>query len=206
MLARRRCGAKMLVMATSDPSSDGLWLTGQVLIAMPGMPDPRFAQTVIYLCAHTPDGAMGIILNRPLEQPSFDILLAQLGVAPPAPARRIALYNGGPVETQRGFVLHSADWTGEGSLLVGDTMALTASVDILKAIAGGGGPREGVLALGYAGWGPGQLDEELRNNAWLSGPADEALLFGPDHAGKWRRALGKLGIDPLLLSSVAGRA
>ena len=138
------------------------FLTGQLLIAMPAMTDPRFSQTVIYLCAHTPEGAMGLVLNKPIQRPSFDDLLKQLEVAPTPPARRIRLCVGGPVDNARGFVLHTTDWTGEGSLRVNDALALTASLDVLKAIAEGGGPREGILALGYAGWGPGQLDAEIQ--------------------------------------------
>jgi len=182
------------------------FLTGQLLIAMPAMSDPRFAQAVIYVCAHTGDGAMGLVLNRPLVRPTFDDLLRQLEIAPVPSARQIRLCAGGPVDNARGFVLHTTDWTGEGSLRVDDTLALTASLDVLKVIAAGGGPREGLLALGYAGWGPGQLDAEIQQNAWLSAPADETLLFDSNHDTKWRRALAKLRIDPALLSSVAGRA
>jgi putative transcriptional regulator len=182
------------------------YLTGQLLIAMPSLEDPKLSYSVIFMCAHTDEGAMGILLNRPLVRPSFDDLLRQLDVAPLPPARRIRLCSGGPVENSRGFVLHTADWTGDGSLLVDDALALTASLDILKAIAEGGGPREGLLALGYVGWGPGQLDEEFQQNAWLSAPSDETLVFDTDHETKWRRALGKLKIDPLLLSGVAGHA
>jgi putative transcriptional regulator len=181
-------------------------LTGQFLIAMPGMNTSQFAQTVIYLCAHTPDGAMGIVLNRPLASPSFDDLLRQLDVEPVPPVRRIALFRGGPVDSARGFVLHTADWTSDGSLRVGNTMALTASLDVLKAIADGGGPRQGLLALGYAGWGPGQLDQEMQDNAWLSAPASMDLLFDGKHETKWRRAMALLRIDPLLLSGSAGHA
>jgi putative transcriptional regulator len=181
-------------------------LTGQLLIAMPAMLDPRFAHSVIYICAHTDEGAMGLVINRPLAAPSFTDLLRQLNVDPVPPARSIRLCQGGPVDNARGFVLHSSDWTGDGSLRVDAETALTASLDVLKAIAGGGGPSQGVLALGYAGWGPGQLEREMADNAWLSAPADAALLFGEEDETKWRRALAKLRVDPLLLSSVAGRA
>ena len=190
--------------AAVPPPTD--FLTGQLLIAMPAMEDPRFAQSVIYLCAHTPEGAMGLVLNRPLQRPKFDDLLRQLEVAPVPPARRIRLCAGGPMDNARGFVLHTTDWTGEGSLRVNDALALTASLDVLKAIAEGHGPREGLLALGYAGWGPGQLDAEIQQNAWLSVPADETIVFDADHDTTWRRALGKLNIDPLLLSGAAGHA
>ena len=187
------------------PPAEG-FLTGQLLIAMPAMADPRFSQSVIYLCAHTPDGAMGLVVNRPIVKPSFEELLRQLSVEPLPPARQIRLCAGGPVDNARGFVLHTADWTSEGSLRVNEFLALTASLDVLKAIAEGGGPREGLLALGYAGWGPGQLDRELQQNAWLSVQADETLVFDAGHETKWRRALGKLRIDPLLLSDAAGHA
>ena len=187
-------------------SSANPYLTGQLLIAMPAMEDPRFSHSVIFVCAHSRDGAMGLVVNRPLARPDFDQLLRQLEIAPVPPARRIRLCEGGPVDNGRGFVLHTADWTGEGSMDVDGNLALTASLDVLKVIAAGGGPREGLLALGYAGWGPGQLDAEIQQNAWLSAPADEDLLFDAGHDTKWRRALAKLKIDPLLLSGTAGHA
>jgi putative transcriptional regulator len=193
-------------MAKSLPPSDDQFLTGQLLIAMPVMADPRFAQSVVYVCAHTPDGAMGLVVNRPLTKPSFDDLLRQLEIEPLPPARRIRICVGGPVDNARGFVLHTTDWTGEGSLKVNDALALTASLDVLKAFAQGGGPRQGLLALGYAGWGPGQLEAEFQQNAWLSLPADETLVFGAEHETKWRRALATMKIDPLLLSGSAGHA
>lgn len=190
----------------ATPIDDRSFLTGQLLIAMPSMADPRFSRTVIYMCAHTAEGAMGLVLNRPVAKPTFEDLLRQLKVEPVPPARAIRLCAGGPVENGRGFVLHTTDWTGDGSLLVNKAMALTASLDVLKVIAEGGGPRECLLALGYAGWGPGQLDKEIQQNAWLSAPADEVLLFDEGHDTKWRRAMGKLRIDPSLLSDVVGHA
>ena len=197
---------KPRVKVATPPAQAVDWLGGELLVAMPGMTDPRFAQAVICLCSHSPDGAMGIVLNRPLEGMSFDVLLRQLGLAPVPPARRIRVVEGGPVEGGRGFVLHSADWSTEGSLPVRGELALTANVEVLKAIAEGGGPRLGVLALGYAGWAPGQLDDEIQRNAWLSVPADEALLFEHAPEGLWRQALAKLRIDPVMLSGAAGRA
>ena len=170
------------------------------------MSDPRFSQSIIYMCAHTPDGAMGIVLNRPLQQPGFAELLGQLGVEPVPPAREIRLAKGGPVDDNRGFVLHTPDWVTDGSLEVDGTYVLTANLDILKAIAEGGGPKNGFLALGYAGWGPGQLDEEILQNTWLNAPADESLIFDTEHQTKWQRALAKLKIDPSKLSGSAGRA
>ena len=181
-------------------------LTGQLLIAMPAMTTPHFAQAVIYICAHTPEGAMGIVLNRPLSSPSFGDLLEQLDVTPKPPVRNIELFRGGPVDAARGFVLHTADWTGDGSLMVDPQIALTASLDVLKSIADGGGPQRGFLALGYAGWGPGQLDREMTENAWLSAPASIDIVFDGDHETKWRRAMGILKVDPVLLSGSAGHA
>ncbi|HTZ70257.1 MAG TPA: YqgE/AlgH family protein [Acetobacteraceae bacterium] len=192
-------------MMTTPLAGEGL-LTGQLLIAMPAMNTPHFAQSVIYMCAHTPEGAMGLVVNRPLSRPSFDDLLEQLEVTPVPPGRRIELFRGGPVDSARGLVLHTSDWTGEGSLLVEDGVALTQSLDVLKAIAEGGGPARGFLALGYAGWGPGQLEREMQENAWLSAPSTQELLFDRDHDTKWRRALGILKVDPLLLSGTAGHA
>uniref|UniRef100_UPI00108228D8 YqgE/AlgH family protein n=1 Tax=Crenalkalicoccus roseus TaxID=1485588 RepID=UPI00108228D8 len=182
------------------------YLGGQVLVAMPGMQDPRFARSVICLCAHSSEGAMGIVVNKAIESLSFDDLLRQLGLEPVPPQRRIRLLQGGPVEGGRGFVLHTADWSGEGSLRVAGDLVLTASLDILKAIAGGGGPRRGILALGYAGWGPGQLEEEIQRNAWLSVPPDESLLFDEADERKWHQAMAKLKVDPTLLSGTAGHA
>lgn len=185
---------------------DDAYLTGQLLIAMPALADENFAQSVIFLCAHSDEGAMGLVLNRPLQAPTFEDLLRQLDVQPSPPARRIQLCHGGPVDGARGFVLHTTDWTGDGSLRVDDRMALTASLDVLQAIAAGEGPDHGLLALGYASWGPGQLDAEIQGNAWLSAPAGLDLVFDAKHETKWRRALASLRIDPLLLSAAAGHA
>lgn len=181
-------------------------MTGQILIAMPSMRDPRFAQTVIFVCAHSPDGAMGVVLNRPLKTPKFAELLRQLGVEPSPPKREMALGAGGPVDDNRGFVLHSADWMAEGSLDVDGEHVLTANLDILAAIAAGAGPAQARLVLGYAGWGAGQLDEEIRENSWLSAAPDDALLYDGLYQTKWQRALAKLRINPGMLSGEAGRA
>lgn len=193
-------------MPKTDTLPDASRLTGQLLIAMPAMEDPRFSQSVIYLCAHTEEGAMGLVLNRPLSTPTFEDLLRQLEVAPTPPARRIALCDGGPVDGARGFVLHTADWTSDGSLQVDDLIALTASLDVLQAIAAGEGPKAGFLALGYASWGAGQLDQEMQANTWLTAPATVDLVFDDDHPTKWRRAFAALRIDPLQLSGNAGHA
>ncbi len=198
---------KIMAMTKADiPQEEDHYLTGQLLIAMPGMSDPRFVHSVIYLCAHTQDGAMGLVLNRPLASPSFEDLLKQLEVAPLPPARQIVLCEGGPMDAARGFVLHTTDWSGDGSLQVDRSVALTASLDVLQAIAAGEGPREGLLALGYASWGAGQLEEEMQANAWLTAPADLDLIFDGDHGSKWMRAFASLRVNPALLSGVAGHA
>ncbi|GBR07724.1 YqgE/AlgH family protein [Acetobacter oeni] len=182
--------------------------TGQLLIAMPTLTGTGFAQSVIYMCAHSADsGAMGIVVNRRLPQPAFDDLLLQLDIAPAPPRRRIGLCAGGPVESARGFVLHSADWNGEGSLTVDNSTCLTASLEILKDIASGSGPRDALLALGHASWAAGQLEEEIvRDSAWLVAPATRDIIFGADHSGKWRKALAGINIDPLRLASFVGNA
>jgi putative transcriptional regulator len=190
---------------TDDPGGDG-FLTGQLLIAMPTMSDPRFARSVICLCAHNAEGAMGIVLSRPIVRPSFDELLQQLEIKPVPSLRQIPMCSGGPVDAGRGFMLHTTDWTGEGSLTVNGTLALTATLDVLRVVAAGEGPRKCMLALGYAGWGPGQLDQELQDNAWLSTESEEGLIFDSAYDTKWRRAMGLMNIDPLLLSETAGHA
>lgn len=185
---------------------DDPFLSGQLLIAMPGMQDERFAKTVIYMCAHTPEGAMGLVLNQALDSLTFPDLLEQLGIEEEIGATDVRVHVGGPVEAGRGFVLHSADYSQEATLPVDDGIALTATVDILKAIARGRGPRKSLLALGYAGWGPGQLDDEIKANGWLQAPADPELVFDLNLDNKWERAIGKLGIDPRMLSDEAGHA
>lgn len=182
------------------------YLAGQMIVAMPGMPDPRFDRSVIYMAAHTEDGAMGIVVNRVLDSLSFPELLDQLSI-PKGPAhRQIRVHFGGPVETSRGFVLHTSDYMQDGSMLVDERIALTASVDILRALANGDGPAEAMLALGYAGWGAGQLEEEIQNNGWLMVPADRRILFGTDQDRKWEQAVRKLGVEPGRLSGEAGHA
>jgi putative transcriptional regulator len=183
-----------------------VWLGGQVLVAMPSMRDPNFAQAVIFLCAHTPEGAMGVVINRPLRKPGFAELLNQLEITPSPPLRDIRLAAGGPVDDNRGFVLHSPDWQAEGSMAVDENFVLTANMEVLAAIAEGGGPAQGILLLGYAGWEAGQLDEEIKQNAWLTVPPDDDLVFDTDYDTKWGRAMAKLKIDPGRLSGEAGRA
>jgi putative transcriptional regulator len=182
------------------------YLEGQLLIAMPTMGDARFERTVIFLCAHSAQGAMGLVVNKLANQITFRELLDQLSVDAPAVQRDIRVHFGGPVETGRGFVLHSADYQQDSTLLVGQQVGLTATVDILRAIADGAGPRLGLLALGYAGWAPGQLDSEIQANGWLNAPADLEILFDGELETKWERALHKVGVDVSFLSSDAGHA
>ncbi|MDY0883965.1 YqgE/AlgH family protein [Dongia soli] len=181
-------------------------MTGQLLVAMPQMRDARFSRTVIYVCAHTGDGAMGLVINRLVGSLTFPDLLEQLGIDGLVNAEHIRIRSGGPVETGRGFVLHSADYQEDATLQVGEHVGLTATIDILRDIAAGSGPKRSLLALGYAGWGPGQLDAEIQANAWLCVPADDDLIFDDQLTDKWERSIGKLGVDYKLLSSDAGRA
>jgi putative transcriptional regulator len=190
---------------TTQAESDG-YLTGQLLIAMPGIGDERFERTVIFMCAHSAEGAMGLIVNKLAEEIDFDELLEQLDVETEMPAPYLDIHVGGPVETGRGFVLHSSDYQQETTLQVNEEIGMTATVDILRSIAEGAGPSHSLLALGYAGWAPGQLDSEFQSNGWLSVPADVALIFDNDNKNKWDRAVRKVGIDPSFLSSDAGHA
>jgi putative transcriptional regulator len=182
------------------------FMTGQLLVAMPQMRDARFTRTVIYLCAHTDDGAMGLIVNRLVGALTFPDLLSQLEIDSPSDAEHIRIRSGGPVETGRGFVLHSTDYVDDATLQVGGEIGLTATLDILKDIAEGHGPRRSLLALGYAGWGPGQLDAEMQANAWLNVPADEELVFDDNLNDKWERSIGKLGVNLATLSGDTGHA
>src|SRR3989440_2511436 len=180
------------------------YLDGQMLIAMPAMRDERFSRSVIYVCAHSSEGAMGIVVNQPAANINFSDLLVQLEVIPatdliqlPSRAGTVKVLKGGPVETGRGFVLHSADFFIENSTLpIDEGVCLTATLDILKAIARGNGPASAILALGYAGWSPGQLENELQNNGWLHCSPDAELLFGADISAKYDRAMQKIGIRP----------
>jgi putative transcriptional regulator len=190
------------------------YLDGQLLVAMPGMADERFARSVIYLCAHSEEGAMGIVVNQPARVKNFPELLVQLQViAPqerislPRGAEEIQVLSGGPVQTDRGFVLHSPDFFLDNSTLpIDDGVSLTATIDILRAIAAGEGPHHALLALGYAGWDAGQLEDEIQRNGWLHCPADPELLFDRDLGSKYTRALRSMGIDLERLSSAAGHA
>ncbi len=192
----------------------GANLEGQMLIAMPSMGDQRFSRSLIYICAHSSEGAMGIIVNRRSKSLSFPDLLVQLEVISEKDAIRlppsvggVQVLRGGPVETGRGFVLHSPDYHSDSATLAIDKIvSLTATIEILRAMARGDGPQKAMLALGYAGWAGGQLEEEIQQNGWLTCPADEKLLFDVDCGSKYDRALRKLGIEPAMLVGEAGHA
>ena len=200
--------------ASRIEASGSGYLDGQLLIAMPIMDDERFARSVIYLCAHSSEGAMGIIVNRAAGSIDFPELLEQLDIigkdeqiSLPDSAESLKILKGGPVETGRGFVLHSSDFFIKNATLpIDDGICLTATLDILKAIANGAGPKRAVLALGYAGWAPGQLENEIQHNGWLHCAADADLIFGRDVEDKYQRALDKIGIDIAMLSNDAGHA
>jgi putative transcriptional regulator len=182
-------------------------LAGQLLVAMPQMLDQRFARSVIYLCAHSDEaGAMGLVINKLIGSLTMGELFAQLDISPTSGVGSRPVHFGGPVEAGCGFVLHTADYNEDATLVIGGNIAVTATLDILRAIGKGQGPRHSLFALGYAGWAPGQLDAEIQANGWLSVAADDGIIFDADHDGKWRRALAKLGIDLSMLSTEAGRA
>lgn len=205
---------KALEKSAAEKSAGGAYLDGQMLIATPAMEDERFSRSVIYICAHSSEGAMGIIVNQPAPHVSFADLLVKLDVVPaadlitlPSRAGGVKVLKGGPVETERGFVLHSADFFIENSTLSIDRgICLTATLEILKAIARGKGPESAILALGYAGWAPGQLETEIHHNGWLHCSADPDLLFGTEIETKYAKALRKIGIRPGMLSNEVGHA
>lgn len=201
-------------MVSQSQSEEEGYLDGQLLVAMPSMGDPRFDRSVIYLCAHSPEGAMGIIINQRAPNISFTELLEQLNIVPtedrislPTSLTAMAVHLGGPVETGRGFVLHSADYfKAESTLPIDESVCLTATIDILRDIAKGSGPDKALLALGYAGWAPGQLENEIQANGWLNCPANPELIFDPHVDRKYNRALDSLGIDPIRLVNDSGHA
>jgi putative transcriptional regulator len=203
----------MIKLAVGKASGRG-YLDGHFLISMPGMQDSRFARAVVYICAHSSEGAMGIMINQLAPQITFRDLLVQLDIIPegpeirlPGPAGRMQVHRGGPVETGRGFVLHSSDYFIENSTLpIDDHVCLTATLEILKAIAVGSGPQSAMLALGYAGWAPGQLESEIQANGWLNCAARSELIFDPDLDSIYDRTLAMIGIDPSRLSGEAGHA
>lgn len=183
------------------------FLDGQLLIAMPGMQDSRFHRSLVYLCAHSADGAMGIIVNKRADNLKLEDLFEKLDIPVGEKIAKAPVHYGGPVETGRGFVLHSSDYgADEATMKVDDGTSMTATLDILHAMASDRGPNRAIVALGYAGWAPGQLEAELQANGWLACPADQDLLFNPDEDTKWDKALAKLGVHPAMLSATGGRA
>ena len=182
-------------------------LTGKLLIAMPGMGDPRFEKSVVFLCEHSPKGAMGLIVNKPTPELSAMDLLEQLGIETDGTVPKLVIHFGGPVEHGRGFVLHSTEYTTNSSTItVTPEVGMTATLDILEDIAGGRGPKKAILALGYSGWGPGQLESEFRANGWLVCDAPEDIVFLEDPDAKWLAALKSMGVDAIALSPDAGHA
>jgi len=213
-LTRKKLASRRSKAGADDDQSGRGYLDGQLLVAMPVMEDPRFAHSVIYICAHSSEGAMGIVVNHPAGTIDFPELLVQLDIIKkvdqiklPENAETMKVLKGGPVETGRGFVLHSSDFfIKDATLPIDDGICLTATVDILKAIAKGAGPKHAILALGYAHWAPGQLENEIQDNGWLHCAADPDLVFGRNAGEKYLRALRKIGIDPGMLSNEAGHA
>jgi putative transcriptional regulator len=198
---------------SSGSGSAAATLAGRFLVAAPSMPDERFQKSVVYICKHDDDGALGIIVNNKVEDLPLAQVYKQLGIEVPNAATERPVLFGGPVETSRGLVLHSADYRRDETLIIDGEMALTASLEILKDMAGGKGPRFAWLALGHSGWAPGQLDREMQDNAWLVVDGDPTLVFDPDFPAKWQRALDRLGkassggkFDPAYFSPHAGRA
>ena len=193
--------------STAAEPAGAEFLDGRILIAMPGMQDPRFHRSLVYLCAHSADGAMGLIVNKRADDLKLKDLFGKLGIPIGSGIARKPVHYGGPVEMGRGFVLHSSDYhSDDATLQVDDATSMTATLDILHAMATDRGPDHAIIALGYAGWAPGQLEAELQANGWLACPADEGLLFGTDEDSKWDKALAKIGVHPAMLSSTGGRA
>jgi putative transcriptional regulator len=191
----------------TPPEDEMSSLAGQLLVAMPQMGDPRFARSVVYMCTHSGDtGAIGLVVNKVLGSLTLAELFCELKIESVAVAKDRPVHFGGPVEPSRGFVLHTADYHEEATFAVNGNIAMTSTLDIIRAIGKGQGPRRSMFALGYAGWAPGQLDAEIQANGWLSVTADESIVFGGDNDGKWQRALAKLGVDLSALSSNAGHA
>lgn len=201
-------------VATVNNADPGPFLEGKCLVAMPSLHDSHFIRSVVYICAHSEEGAMGIIVNHPAQGVNFVDLLLQLKVIDGADKPRVEetmgrcrVLAGGPVDASRGFVLHSPDYRAEeATMLIDDSVSMTATLDVLRAIAQGGGPEKAVLALGYAGWSPGQLEKEILANSWMICPADTSLLFDQEHEMKYERALGAIGVDLRFLADEAGHA
>lgn len=183
------------VLSAPEPVMAADSLAGQLLVASPSMSDPSFAQTVILMVRHDSTGAMGIVINRPVAEMSLDDLLSSTGQAPSGSDQRIVIHAGGPVQQQLGFLLHSTDYATEDTLKITDQIALSSRPEVMADLAGGKGPRQYLLAFGYAGWGPGQLEGEMMHGDWFTVPIDPAIVFDDDDLAKWPRAAGRRGID-----------
>jgi putative transcriptional regulator len=193
-------------MGSKDPTRKEGFLEGKFLIALPGMPDPRFERSVILMCAHSSQGAMGLIVNKPVEGVAFGYLMEKLGIKITANRIETPVLFGGPMETERGLILHSSEYQSGNSTAITSEISVTGTVDVLNAIAQGRGPQQAAFALGHAGWGPGQIEQEIRGNSWVHCDSDKAILFDLGQDAKWAAALRKLGIDLSGLSAEAGRA
>jgi len=192
-------------MSDDDPQEID-YLDGKLLIAMPSMQDNRFERSVVFMCAHSAEGAMGLIVNKPMADLKSKDLLEQLNISPAPGSKSIDVHFGGPVEHGRGFVLHSPEYTlDESTMNICDAYAMTATIDVLKDLAAGTGPERSLLALGYAGWGPGQLEAEIQSNGWLICPSEFELVFSPKETDKWDAALNSMGVNPELLSAEGGQ-
>jgi putative transcriptional regulator len=188
-----------------NAGSTGGYLEGKMLVATHLIKESCFSRSVIYLCAHNAEGAMGIIVNQLLESVSYQDIFQQLEIPDELPGLSLPVHFGGPVDSNRGFVLHSLDYS-QTDTLVANRVGLTSNITILKEIANGGGPEKRMLALGYAGWAAGQLEKEIADNSWIIIPPDDNLLFGNDQAAKWQQATKSLGFDPFTLSGSVGHA
>jgi putative transcriptional regulator len=193
-------------MGSKDPTHIEGFLEGKFLIALPGMPDPRFERSVILMCAHSDKGAMGLIVNKPVEGMAFGFLMEKLGIKVTANKLDTPVLFGGPVETERGLIMHSSEFSTGGSTRITSEISVTGTLDVLSAIATGHGPERAAFALGHAGWGPGQIEEEIRGNSWVHCDSDSDILFATEQEAKWGAALRKLGIDLSGLSAHSGRA
>ena len=182
------------------------YLTGQILIAMPAMTDPRFTKSVIYICVHNEEGAMGLVVNKTIDSLAFPELLKQLDIGVHGIIDDRPIYHGGPLDTGRGFILHSLDYQQDSTINITEGLGLTVTIDVLSDIAENRGPAQSLLALGYAGWGPNQLDDEIQQNAWLQSSADRELIFNLQNDKKWECAISSIGIDLSLLSAEMGHA
>ena len=198
----------MIITMVDQPEPTAAeFLDGQILIAMPGMGDPRFQKSLVFLCTHSSDGAMGLIINKRADDLKLKDLFDKLNIPIGSVMAGIPVHYGGPVELGRGFVLHSSDYNADDATMqVDDEISMTATIEVLQAMAMKRGPIRSIVALGYAGWAPGQLEHELQENGWLACPPDHDLIFGEDEDAKWQQALAKIGVHPAMLSSQGGRA